>query len=106
VPDAATSNRFGGYLLAAITVEDAAAYKGYAAQVPPVLARYGGAFLVRGGRAEGVEGSADPGRIVLIGFADVDAVRRFHGSAEYAPLAAIRSSASTGMVVALEAFDG
>ena len=59
--------------------------------------------LARGGRTEGVEGTPDPDRIVLIGFADTASVRRFHGASEYAPLIEIRHNASTGNVVAMEA---
>jgi uncharacterized protein (DUF1330 family) len=102
--DAPAGADFGGYLLATIRIEDPDAYKVYTVQVPPVMEQYAGTFLTRGGRAEGIEGSADPGRVVLVGFADVAAVRRFHGSKEYAGAAAIRRSASTGSVVALEAF--
>ena len=98
--------QFGAYLLAAITVEDPETYKGYAAQVPDVIARHGGTFLIRGGTAEGLEGTPNPGRIVLAGFKDLAAVRGFHGSADYAPLIDLRHSASTGMVVGLEKFAG
>lgn len=104
--DAPAADAFGGYLLASIAVEDPETYKGYAVQVPPILAQYGGILLVRGGRAEGCEGAPDPGRVVFIGFDDVAAVRRFHGSPEYAGPATIRRSASTGSAVALAAYRG
>ncbi len=106
LPDAQPGQDFGGYLLASISIEDPETYKGYAAQVPAVMAQYEGTFLTRGGQSEGIEGTTDPGRVVLVGFADVDAVKSFHGSPEYAGPAAIRRSASKGNVVALEAFRG
>jgi uncharacterized protein (DUF1330 family) len=95
---------FGAFLLAAITVRDPETYKGYATQVPDVIARFDGTFLVRGGTAEGLEGAPAPGRIVLLGFTDLAAVQNFHGSADYGPLIALRQSASTGVAVGLEAF--
>lgn len=97
---------FGGFLLATITVEDPETYKGYAVQVPDVITRLGGTFLVRGGTAEGLEGAPDPGRVVFAGFRDLAAVRAFHGSADYAPLMDLRHSASTGVAVGLEAYRG
>ena len=96
----------GAFLLATIAIHDPETYKGYAAQVPDVITRMGGTFLVRGGKAEGMEGAADPGRVVLAGFRDLAAVKAFHGSADYAPLIDLRHSASTGVVVGLEAFRG
>ncbi|MEK9661858.1 MAG: DUF1330 domain-containing protein [Alphaproteobacteria bacterium] len=97
---------FGAFLLASITVEDPETYKGYAVQVPDVITRLGGTFLVRGGKAEGLEGAPDPGRVVLAGFRDLAALQAFHGSADYAPLIELRHSASTGTVVGLEAYKG
>lgn len=102
VSDEKPGQNYGDYLLASIVVEDPETYKGYAAQAPAVVEHYGGTFLARGGRAEGVEGTPDPDRIVLIGFADAAGASRFHGSSEYQPLIEVRHSASTGNVVALE----
>jgi len=106
VDGAPPAAQFGAFLLGEITVEDPEAYKGYATQVPAVIAAHGGTYLVRGGKAEGMEGAAAPGRIVLAGFSDIAAVQRFHGSSDYAPLIALRHRASTGVAVALEAYRG
>jgi uncharacterized protein (DUF1330 family) len=107
VAGAPPATGFGAFLLARIaTIHDPETYKGYAAQVPDVIARLGGTFLIRGGAAAGLEGAADPGRIVLAGFRDLAAVQNFHGSPDYAPLIDLRHSASTGVVVGLEAFKG
>jgi uncharacterized protein DUF1330 len=38
-----------GYVIAEITVTDPEAYKQYAAIVPPIIAKFGGRYLVRGG---------------------------------------------------------
>lgn len=107
MPDAPPAAGFGAFLLARIaTIHDPETYRGYAARVPEIIAQMGGTFLVRGGRAAGLEGAPDPGRLVLAGFRDLAAVQAFHASAAYAPLIELRHSASTGVVVGLEAYRG
>lgn len=103
VAGAPSAAGFGAFLLASVSIEDPETYKGYAARVPDIVAHCGGTFLARGGNAEGLEGTPAPGRIVLIGFRDLAAVKGFHGSQDYAPLIDLRQSASTGVVLALEA---
>ena len=44
------------YLHGNIQIHDMTLYKEYAAQVPAVIAKYGGRYLVRGGVVEVVEG--------------------------------------------------
>ena len=41
-----------GYVVAQITVTDPDAYPAYMAKVKPVIAKFGGEFLVRGGRSQ------------------------------------------------------
>ncbi|MBV9884008.1 MAG: DUF1330 domain-containing protein, partial [Sphingomonadaceae bacterium] len=38
-----------GYVIANVSVEDAAGYEGYRSQTAAVIEKYGGRFLVRGG---------------------------------------------------------
>ena len=75
------------------------AYAQYRAQVLATIERYGGRFLVRGGAHETLEGKWRPGRVVIIEFPDVAAAKRWHGSADYAPLLKLRQSASEGSLV-------
>ncbi len=55
-----------GYLIANIEVHDAALYARYREQVAPLVAAFGGRFLVRGGAVQVLEG--DPGfkRLVVL----------------------------------------
>ena len=56
------------YLIVEIEVKDSQAYKAYTAATPAVIAKYGGEFIVRGGRVETREGAAPAGRVVVIRF--------------------------------------
>jgi uncharacterized protein (DUF1330 family) len=89
------------YLLAKLTVTDPALYAEYRGGVAPVVARFGGEFLVRGGEVHPMEGAA-PDRVVVIRFPDLAAARAFYDSADYAPLLALRLRAATGSLAFVE----
>jgi len=84
------------YLIANVDVTDAAAYDRYRAQVPATVAQYGGRFLVRGGSVEALEGAYDPKRVVVLEFPSEERAHAWWNSPEYAPLMALRRSASRG----------
>jgi uncharacterized protein (DUF1330 family) len=90
------------YLIANITVQDAAGFEAYRAAVPAVIARFGGRYLVRGGAIEAKEGDHGLNRLVILEFPDMAAARAFYDSAEYAPLLAMRLATTTGSVVLAE----
>ena len=45
-----------GYVIANVSVQDAAAYEGYRSKTAAIIERYGGHFLVRGGAVDVREG--------------------------------------------------
>ena len=69
-----------GYVIADIDVKDPSAYEGYRKQVAPSLERYGGRFLVRGGKAEPLEGAWAPRRLVVVEFDSVERARQWWSS--------------------------
>ncbi len=90
------------YLIANITVHDAAGFEAYRAAVPAVIARFGGRYLVRGGAVEAKEGAPGLNRVVILEFPDMAAARAFYDSADYAPLLAMRLASSTGTLALVE----
>jgi len=91
-----------GYVIAELTVTDPEGYKQYAAAVPPIIAKFGGKYLVRGGRTVGVEGDPPSGRIVVIEFDSLAAARAFEESYEYQNIAQLRHKAANGRVFLAE----
>ncbi|MCU0946148.1 MAG: DUF1330 domain-containing protein [Rubritepida sp.] len=89
------------YLIGNITVTDPARYAEYRAQVPAVLAKHGGEFLVRGGAVTPKEGEGFQ-RVVVIRFPDTAAAEAFYHGPDYAPLLALRLAASTGTLALVE----
>ena len=92
------------YLIADTHITDQSTYNEYKQQVAPLIAKFGGRFLVRGGPHEVLEGSWQPSRLVLIEFPDMKALKSWYSSPEYAPLLALRQPAATDHLVAVEGF--
>ena len=91
-----------GYVIAQITVTDPEVYPAYVSQVQPIVEKFGGEFLVRGGRAEVHEGEPAGDRHVVIRFPTFEAARDWYHSSEYADAKALRQSASSSVQVIVE----
>jgi uncharacterized protein (DUF1330 family) len=90
------------YVLANVTVKDPVRYEDYRRLVTPTLARYGGRFIVRGGRMEVLEGEWRPNRLVLVEFPSVEQAHAWWSSPEYAEARLIRQATSEGTLIVLE----
>jgi uncharacterized protein (DUF1330 family) len=90
------------YVIAEVEVTDQATYADYRKQVPATLEKYGGRFIVRGGKCETLEGGWAPKRLVMVEFPSLEQALRWYRSPEYAPLIALRQRASRGKLVAVE----
>ena len=90
------------YVIGDIEVTDPALYEDYRKQVAATVQKYGGRFVVRGGKSETLEGSWHPKRLVLLEFPGIDAAKRWYHSEEYKPLLAMRLKASKGNLVLVE----
>jgi len=66
------------------------------------VARHGGHFVVRGGDMEVLEGDWDTRRIVVIAFPDMAAAHEWYESDDYAPLKALRQSASETNIILVD----
>lgn len=91
-----------GYVIAQISVTDADAYPAYVAKVGPIVDRFGGEFLVRGGRCESYEGTPPGDRTVVIRFPSYEAAQAWYHSDDYAPVRDMRMAASTSVQTIVE----
>lgn len=89
------------YLIAHVTVNDPERYKEYVRLDTPVVERFGGRFVVRGGEAEVLEGAAKD-RHVVIEFPDMETARAFYASSDYQRAAAIRRATAESDLVLVE----
>jgi len=94
-----------GYWVARVDVSDLEIYKGYIAANAEAFAKFGGKFLVRGGRFEVMEGSSRS-RNVVIEFPDYAAALACYHSPEYQKALAIRAPVSEADLVVIEGWEG
>ena len=81
------------YVIGEIEVTDPAAYEEYRKQVLAVVTKYGGKFIVRGGKVDAKEGGWTPKRIVVLEFPSLAQAQKWYDSPEYAPLIKLRQKA-------------
>lgn len=90
------------YVIAEIEVTDRAAYEDYRKQVPAVVTKHGGKFIVRGGRIESMEGGWSPKRVVVLEFPSMEQALKWYRSPDYAPLIKLRQKTSRGKLIIVE----
>ena len=78
-----------GYIIARVKVTDPEKYRDYTAVTPGLIAKYGGRFIVRGGRCETPE-SPQKDRHVIVEFPDYKAALACYRSDDYQAAAKIR----------------
>jgi len=88
-----------GYLIANIEVADAKGFDEYRQKVGPLIAQFGGRYIVRGGDVRRLEGNLPINRLVVLEFPSLDAAQRFYDSPEYQPLLKIRLASTKSDVV-------
>lgn len=92
----------GAYLFASVEITDPMAYEEYRRRVPPIIAAYGGRYLVRGGATERLEGDAPLNRMVILEFPNMERLKEFYQSAEYKAVLPIRQRTARSNVFAID----
>ena len=90
------------YCVVDVHVTDHEQMADYSRQVGDVVRRYGGLYLARSPNVTAIEGDWHPTFIAILEFPDSAAYQRFHDSADYAPLKAIRTRSATAKVIGIE----
>ena len=88
------------YVIIEVEVNEPVEFEEYKKLTPASIAAFDGKFVVRGGKAEALEGSWNPQRIVVLEFPSVERAKEWWKSEEYAGAKAIRQrTAKTKMLV-------
>ena len=85
-----------------LEILDPAKMGAYRQQVAATVEHYGGRYIVRGGPFEVKEGDGRPVFPVILEFPNLEQLRRWYDSAEYAPLLALRLAAARCNLVFME----
>ena len=90
------------YWIGEHAITDAPKFDSYLRQAIPIIERFGGRYLTRAGAHEVLDGNWRPNRVVIIEFPDMSAIRALYGSPDYQPLIALRRSAASDVIIAVE----
>ena len=94
-----------GYWIGRVHVHNEEGYKAYAAANPAIFRKYGGRFVVRGGKFECPEGESRS-RNVVIEFDNYDAAVACYRSPEYQANIKVRQPHATVDMIIVEGYDG
>lgn len=94
-----------GYWVGRVDVKNEEGYKPYAAANAAIFKKWGGRFLVRGGKYENPEGAART-RNVVIEFPDIETARACYNSSEYQANIKVREPHSSADIIIIEGYDG
>ncbi len=90
------------YVIVDVNITDPAGYEAYKKLAGPTVGQYGGRYVVRGGETEVLEGSRQPGRVVVLEFPTREQAKAWWSSPEYAPAKKLRQAASTTEMLVAE----
>jgi uncharacterized protein (DUF1330 family) len=94
-----------GYWIAHVDVSSDEGYKPYAAANPAIFKKFGGRYVVRGGKFEAPEGAARS-RNVVIEFPDYASALACYRSPEYQANIKVRQPHAVADIVIVEGYDG
>ncbi|HTM24476.1 MAG TPA: DUF1330 domain-containing protein [Vicinamibacterales bacterium] len=90
------------YIVVQVDVADPIRYESYKQMVPASLAKYGGRFIVRGGKTHTLEGTWAPRRFVIVEFPSLERANAWWASPEYAEAKALRQATSSTQMIVVE----
>jgi uncharacterized protein (DUF1330 family) len=90
-----------GYIIAQVTVKDPEEYAEYVRRAPAIFERFGGRYVVRGGRTEVPEGETRE-RQVVIEFPSFTKAWGAYNDPEYQKAAEIRRKTADATVIVVE----
>lgn len=90
------------FIVGTIKVTDAAAWQRYVDRVSATFGPHGGRVLLRGAKLRDLARQAHGERVVVAEFPDFEALMRWHDSAEYQSLVALREAGAEVVLTAYQ----
>jgi len=81
------------YIVAGLEITDSEEFQKYRDQIAATVKQYGGAFVVRGGQGEKLEGAWNPNRVSILEFPSAERAKQWHQSPEYSAIFTFRRPA-------------
>jgi uncharacterized protein (DUF1330 family) len=92
------------YMVIESKVKDPEKYKQYMLQVPKIVAKYGGAYRVRGGKVTALMGDWKPERMIILEFPSEANIKKWLSSPEYQAITSLREAGADIRAVLLESY--
>lgn len=90
------------YVIYRATVTDPEGYEEYKSRAQGVIAKYGGKFIVRGGRTVTLEGDEETARVVVIEFSSFEQALDYYNSSDYQEAMSYRKDAAQAQMVVVD----
>ena len=90
------------YIIVEVGVKDPVKYEDYKKLTPASISAYGGRFIVRGGKAELIEGKLEPKRIVVLEFENSERAKAWWNSPEYSDAKKLRHATAESRMILIE----
>ena len=94
------------YIIVEVDIHNPVEYEDYKKLTPPSIIPFEGKFIVRGGKAENLEGDWNPERIVVLEFPTLEKAKAWWNSELYAPAKALRQRTSYTKMIVVPGFEG
>lgn len=94
------------YILVNVDTSNPSEYEEYKRIAQETVSRYGGRYLVRGGRMHLLEGTWRPTRLVILEFESFERAREWWESEAYAPAKALRQRLSKTDMILVDGYEG
>jgi uncharacterized protein (DUF1330 family) len=90
------------YVISEVEMRGAADFEVYRTIAAKTIAQYGGRYLVRGGAANLIEGGPPPKTIIIVEFPNMERLREWYASPEYAEALKLRQTALDRRLIFVE----
>lgn len=94
------------YMIVEVETTDEALMAEYRKHTPGLVAKFGGRFIVRGGKTRTLEGDWTPSRVVVLEFPSYEAAEKFYDSTDYKPVLEMRLRAGQCKAIIVDGYDG
>ena len=91
-----------GYVIAQLKITNPENYKDYVEKVTPLVKKFGGEFLVRGGEFQIFDGETKFPRIIVLKFSSYEKALEWYNSDEYKQIIDLRLNNTEGNLIIIK----
>ena len=90
------------YVVVDLEITDHEKFEAYKQLVPATIERFGGRYIVRGGKVETLEGTWRPSRFVVLEFPSAEKAKAWYDCTEYARPKAMRHASARSNIILVD----